>query len=130
DRPFMVLALARPEVHEIFPKLWADRGLLEVGLAELTRKNGEKLVRAVMGDAVAPEIVGKLVDRSAGNAFYLEELIRAAVSGKGDAVLPETVIAMVQARLEALDADTRRVLRAASVFGEVFWRGALSLLLG
>src|SRR5439155_18684750 len=25
---------------------------------------------------------------------------------------------------------TRRVLRAASVFGEVFWRGALSLLLG
>ena len=25
DRPLMVLALARPEVHDIFPKLWAER---------------------------------------------------------------------------------------------------------
>ena len=32
---------------------------------------------------------------------------------------------MVQARLEALDAEARRVLRAASVFGQVFWRGGV-----
>ena len=36
--------------------------------------------------------------------------------------LPETVLAMVQARLDALGAEARRVLRAASVFGEVLAR--------
>src|SRR5215510_10365493 len=37
---------------------------------------------------------------------------------------------MAQARLEALEADARRVLRAASVFGQVFWRGGVTALLG
>src|SRR6185436_8473299 len=62
-------------------------------------------------------------------AFFLEELIRAVAEGKG-AALPETVLAMVEARLEGLEAEARRVLRAASVFGEVFWRGGVTLLLG
>ncbi len=44
--------------------------------------------------------------------------------------LPETVLAMVQARLEGLDAGVRRILRAASVFGQVFWAGGVSALLG
>src|SRR6185295_10268989 len=38
--------------------------------------------------------------------------------------------AMVQARLEGLDPDARRVLRAASLYGEVFWSGAVVALLG
>src|SRR5262249_36259646 len=38
---------------------------------------------------------------------------------------------MVEARLSALSGDARRVLRAASVFGEVCWEsGALALLRG
>jgi tetratricopeptide (TPR) repeat protein len=37
---------------------------------------------------------------------------------------------MVHERLEGLDAATRRVLRAASVFGEVFWVGGVDALLG
>ncbi len=129
DRPLMVLALGRPEVREIFPNLWADRGVEEVRLGALKRKGSEKLVRAVLGAGVSEELAARLWERSAGNAFYLEELIRAVAEGKGDA-LPETVLAMVQARLEGLDPEARRVLRAASVFGQVFWSGALSALLG
>ena len=49
--------------------------------------------------------------------------------GKGE-TLPETVLAMVEARLEALAPEARRVLRAASVFGQVFWRGGVAALLG
>ncbi|MEI8258404.1 MAG: serine/threonine-protein kinase PknK, partial [Deltaproteobacteria bacterium] len=41
-----------------------------------------------------------------------------------------TVMAMVQSRLERLSADARRTLRAASVFGEVFWASAVHVLLG
>lgn len=129
ERPMMVLALARPEVHEMFPRLWAGRGVQEIRLGELTRKASEKLVRDVLGDRLGSEAVTKLVDRAGGNAFYLEELIRAAADGSADSP-PGTVVAMVQARLERLEPDARRVLRAASVFGQVFWRSGLMLLLG
>jgi tetratricopeptide (TPR) repeat protein len=37
---------------------------------------------------------------------------------------------MVQARLDALDPEGRRLLRAASVFGQVFWRGGATVLMG
>jgi predicted ATPase/predicted Ser/Thr protein kinase len=129
ERPLMVLALARPEVHDLFPKLWADLDRFEVHLGPLTRKAGERLVKSVLGEATPPDLAARLWERSGGNAFYLEELIRAVAEGKGEA-LPETVLAMVQARLEALDPEARRVLRAASVFGDVFWRGGLAALLG
>jgi predicted ATPase len=127
--PLMVLALARPEVHDLFPKLWADRRMQELRLRELTRKASEGLVRQVLGDAVSPDTVERLVSQADGHAFYLEELIRAVADGHGDA-LPETVLAMVQARLTALDAQQRQLLRAASVFGEVCWQGAVETLLG
>jgi tetratricopeptide (TPR) repeat protein len=40
------------------------------------------------------------------------------------------VVAVVQARLAALEPEARRLLRAASVFGRVFWRGAVDALVG
>jgi tetratricopeptide (TPR) repeat protein/predicted Ser/Thr protein kinase len=129
DAPLMVLALARPEVLELFPKLWSQRGLTEIHLGELSRRASERLVREVLGDGVSPETAALIVERADGNAFYLEELIRAVASG-GGSELPESVLAMVQARLEGLDPEARRVLRAASVFGRVFWRSGVLALLG
>src|SRR6185436_5792858 len=82
DRPWMVLALARPEVHTIFPRLWEDRGLSEIRLKELTRKASARLVRQVLGDEVDDAMVGRLITQADGNAFYLEELIRAAAEDK------------------------------------------------
>jgi eukaryotic-like serine/threonine-protein kinase len=130
ERPWMVLALARPEVFEVFPKLWAERhNVQEIRLQELSRKAGERLVRQVLADSVGPETIERLVQQSDGNAFYLEELIRAAAEGK-DGALPDTVLAMVEARLDRLAIEARRVLRAASVFGEVCWEGGVVVLLG
>ena len=129
DRPFLVVALARPEVHDLFPSLWSSRGVHEITLGELTKKASEKLAREVLGDRASVETVARIVERAAGNAFYLEELIRAVAEGSGNE-LPDTVVAMVQARLERLEPDARRVLRAASVFGQVFWRGGVRALLG
>jgi hypothetical protein len=129
ERPLLVIALARPEVHDAFPRLWAERGLAEIRLGELTRRAAESLVRHALGASAGAAAVAAIVDRAAGNAFYLEELIRAVAEGRGDA-LPESVLAMVEARLLALSAEERRALRAASVFGEVFWGGAVAALLG
>ena len=129
DRPWMVMALARPEVHELFPALWAGRELQEIRIKELSPKASARLVRQVLGERVSAETLERLVAQADGNAFYLEELIRAMADGSRD-TLPETVLAMVQSRLERLDGAARRVLRAASVFGQVFWRGAVEALLG
>jgi tetratricopeptide (TPR) repeat protein len=129
DQPLMVLVLARPEVHELFPKLWTGRGVTEMALGELSRKAREKLAREVLGDEVSAATVARIVERSAGNAFFLEELLRAEAEGRGDDV-PDTVLAMVQSRLAGLEPLERRVLRAGSVFGQVFWRGGVAALLG
>ncbi|WP_437336979.1 serine/threonine-protein kinase [Sorangium sp. So ce394] len=129
DAPFMVLALGRPEVREMFPKLWAGRGVQEIELTGLSRRASERLVRQALGNAAAEQVVATLVERADGNAFFLEEQIRAAADGRG-AALPESVLAMVQARLEALDPEARRVLRAASVFGQSFRPAGVAALLG
>ncbi|WP_437309303.1 serine/threonine-protein kinase [Sorangium sp. So ce388] len=129
DRSLLVLALARPEVHALFPGLWDGRDLQELRVKELSSRASARLVRQVLGDRVSADTVARLVAQSEGNAFYLEELIRATAEGSQDA-LPETVLAMVQSRLERLDGAARQVLRAASVFGRVFWPGAVAALLG
>jgi eukaryotic-like serine/threonine-protein kinase len=83
ERPWMVLALARPEVFEVFPKLWAERqNIQEIRLKELSRKACEQLVRQVLGDSVGPEAIERLIKVAEGNVFYLEELIRATAEGK------------------------------------------------
>ncbi|WP_437605644.1 protein kinase [Sorangium sp. So ce834] len=129
DLPFFVLALARPEVDGLFPALWSERNGLRLRLAPLPRRASERLVREVLGDGVGAELVEELLARAEGNAFVLEEQIRAVAEGRS-AGIPETALAMVQARLEALDVEERRVLRAASVFGETFWEGGARALVG
>jgi tRNA A-37 threonylcarbamoyl transferase component Bud32/tetratricopeptide (TPR) repeat protein len=126
--PLMVLASARPEVHELFPVMWNQRGVVELRLSELTPKAGEKLVREVLGELVPEATVRRLVEAAGGNPFCLEELIRGEAEGKRDA--PGSVLAVVTARIDRLEAGARRALRAASVFGQQFWRGAVVTLLG
>jgi len=129
EAPLLVVALGRPEVDAAFPNLWAERSAHQLRLGELGRRASERLVRQVLGAAAPETTVARVVEQASGNAFYLEELLRAVAEGKEDA-LPETVLAMVQGRLERLDDDARRILRAGSVFGQEFWRGGVLALLG
>jgi hypothetical protein len=130
-RPWLVLALARPEVHDVFPRLWEGRSLQEIRLKPLTRRASERLARLALGDRASPETIERVAARSEGNAFYLEELVRAVADGRKSASdLPDTVLGMVEERLEALDGGTRRALRAASVFGASFCEAGVAALLG
>ncbi len=127
DRPLTVVGLARPEIAEVFPKLWADRGVQPIPLTPLSKKAAERLVRDVLAHTPS-DVVDRIVDKAAGNAFYLEELIRAVFEGRDD--MPATVVAMVQSRLGTLESEARRILRAAAVFGETFWEGSVRALVG
>jgi hypothetical protein len=129
ERPLLILALARPEVKTMFPDLWAEHGVVHIELGALSRRASARLVRDVLGEGVGEDTVARIVEQADGNALYLEELIRAAAKGKVEAA-PRTVLAMVQARLEALEPERRRVLRGASIFGETFWQGGVVALVG
>jgi hypothetical protein len=126
--PFAVLALARPEVREVFPHLWAERHLQELRLDALPRRAAAQLVKVALGDAIPAAQVAALVERANGNAFYLEEMVRAVAQGQAR-TLPATVLGMVEARLTGLEPEARRLLRAASIFGQSFsLSGALAVL--
>lgn len=129
EAPLLVLAIARPEVTKTFPRLWENVDVHGLQLGVLKRRASEQLVRAVLGDDIAEETVARIVSQAGGNAFHLEELIRHVADG-GGADFPETVLAIAQSRLDALDPEVRRVLRAAAVFGDVLWEDALRKLLG
>jgi hypothetical protein len=128
ELPLMVLCLARPELQNTFPRLWARVNAQELRLGGLRRRAAEQLVRAVLGDVDGAKIA-RIVDQADGNAFYLEELIRAVAEGR-DKTLPGTVVAMAHAGLERLEPDARRILRAASVIGETFTLPAVLALAG
>lgn len=128
DKPFIIVAFARPEVYQVFPQIWAGRGVHSMTLGGLTRRGSETLIKTMLGPSTSTQTVATLIDRSGGNAFYLEELIRAVAEGRGSE-LPETVLGMIEARIAALEPEARRILRAASIFGDAFWERGLYHLL-
>ncbi|MBE7480322.1 MAG: protein kinase [Polyangiaceae bacterium] len=130
DRPLFALGLARPDVTDRFPGLWAERRPLVLPLGELGRRASESLVQTVLGEDVAPSLVAAIVERAGGNAFFLEELIRAVAESGPESALPGSVLAVAEARLAALDPELRQLLRAASIFGQVFWPAGVAELLG
>jgi len=113
----------RPIPHE-------GREVLKIDLAELPVEASRALARAVLGEGAEATLIDAIAARSGGNAFYLEEILRSVRAGKGIASLPETVIAMVHAHLDAASPAARRALRAASVFGDTFLRSGIAALLG
>jgi tetratricopeptide (TPR) repeat protein len=129
DQRLFVLGFARPEVHGEFENLWSERDVLELRLSPLSKKASERMVREVLGEDVKPEVAQRIVERARGNAFFLEELIRAHVE-RGAEALPDSVVSTLQARLDGFTLDARQILRAGSVFGRAFWPGAVLTVLG
>ena len=128
DSPLMVLAVGRPEIHRTYPKLWEASLPQEIRLGGLTKSAGKRLARAVLGDTVDDHTLTALVAKSEGNAFFIEELVRRVAEGHDS--LPETILAMVQSRMDALDPEDRLMLRAASVLGHRISVSAVATLLG
>jgi serine/threonine protein kinase len=115
SQPFFVLGTGRLEVDEQFPGLWAERAVERLRLPALGRKQGQQLLRHFV-PAPTPEMETWVLDRWEGNPFFLEELIDAVMSSR--TIVPETVLGLVESRLDELTPEVRRVLRAASVFGD------------
>ncbi|XYI03962.1 protein kinase domain-containing protein [Sorangium sp. So ce1128] len=122
-----LLALGRPEVERLFPELGAGRNVVELRLGELSPGAPGQPAREAPGRDAAAR--ARTDGSAAVHAFCLEELIRSVARGDAEGS-PETVLAMAHARLDDLHPAVRRILRAASIFGEAFWRGGVAALLG
>lgn len=129
DQPFMVVATARPEARDQFPNLWAERDVHEMRLAPLTKKASELLLVSLVGEELPQAELQALAKRSGGNPLYIEELGRAITQGE-EAALPDSLKGILQTRLNALSTESRRLLRAAAVFGQAFWAEGAAVLLG
>jgi hypothetical protein len=128
DRALLVLATARPEGSAAFAERWKPRGLVEITLGPIGSAAAERLVKSALGKDTDVELVRTICGRAGGHPFLLEELVRAVADGRGADALPDSVLGMMQARLDHLGAGARQVVRAASVFGETWSkRGVLAL---
>jgi class 3 adenylate cyclase/tetratricopeptide (TPR) repeat protein len=77
-----------------------------------------------------PHEVAALVERSAGNPLFLQELASAARTGRQAADLPDSVEALIATRIDAVARDDRARLQVASVLGPVFDAGLFAQLAG
>jgi tetratricopeptide (TPR) repeat protein len=122
--PLFVLALGRPEARERIAWPRAQ----ELSLPGISRRASTELARTVLKADIGDDEIQRIVDLAEGNAFFLEELIRSVAMRASS--LPETVLAMAQVRLEQQDSIERKILRAASAFGDAFWEQGVAAIIG
>ncbi len=139
EAPILVVASARPELYSVRPD-WGGgkRDAATLSLPPLTQDETVALMSSIAQRALMPaETQQALLERSGGNPLYVTEYVRLAKeqglldgSSGGDLPVPDTVQAIIQARIDLLDDGDRRLLEAAAVVGRVFWSGAVSFLTG
>ncbi len=117
DRPWLVLALRRPEGAGSAPP--EAPGVQTLDLAPLTPPAARALAAAATDEAPLPErVLVETIERSAGNPQLLLDLIHAARVGDGS--LPDSVEAAATVRIDALAPRDRQLVRRVSVFGLAF----------
>jgi len=141
----LVVSTGRPGLaasHPSFVTLFNDvvspaARTLHLHLEPLSAYDCECMVRRTcdaLGDE-APDIAR----RSGGNPLFVEELVRFLSAAPDeharrrlvdDAGLPESLQALIAARLDALDPPTRTAASDAAVFGPRFWKGAVAAVGG
>jgi hypothetical protein len=120
-----LLATARPD----FAYRWdahidAETILLEPLSADMT----SSLV-AALADQLPPEARDRIVQRAEGNPFFAEELIQLTLDRQASDI-PDSVQAVLAARIDLLGEAEKAALQAAAVIGRAFWTGPMYELVG
>ncbi|HXG04806.1 MAG TPA: AAA family ATPase [Candidatus Binatia bacterium] len=131
--PVLLIVSYRPEHDHSWPR---GTPVTTVPLAALPADGARQLLQALLGrDAALEPVERLLIERTGGNPLFLEECVRALIetgtlTGErgayrlaapvGDLPVPESVQAILAARLDRLAADDKRVLQAASALGGEF----------
>src|SRR5215218_8038269 len=134
--PLLVLCAARPELYERRPGWGAgQRNAHTINLSPLSDQETTELISHLITTSVlTPELELAILERSGGNPLYAEEFVRLladrSLEPRGEALaeaaLPESVQALIAARLDTLSPERKSLLQDAAVLGKVFWAGSLA----
>ena len=142
--PLLVIAAARPELLEGYPDLVSLTARVDViALKSLAEDAAAELAKDLLQASKLPsEMQDEVVRRCGGNPLYTEELVRLladqeAAKDEGDgsadparSALPDSLQALIAARLDVLKPERKALLADAAVVGQDFWLGALASVAG
>ncbi len=142
--PLMIVATTRPELYEQHPDFGNGlRNSTPVTLAPLSPEETARLVLALLDASVIPaELQQPILDRAGGNPLYAEEFVRLLkdrdllvrrgstweLREGAEVPFPDSVRALISARLDTLTPDAKSLLADAAVVGKVFWAGAVAAM--
>ena len=100
-------------------------GVQRIELKPFSRLELVAQLTGILGSHPDPEMADALFTRSAGNAFFAEELLAATESGDSH-VLPDTLRDVLMVRVEALPSPTQQLLRVVAAAGRSVTHGLLA----
>jgi predicted ATPase/class 3 adenylate cyclase len=131
--PLAILATSRREGAAL--PLDLDFADLEIDLSGLSQQALDELTTSILGHRVAPEVVKLVFERSDGNPFFAEQVLRylreeGLLTSAGSLkqlgqerqmiVIPTDINAILIARLDQLSQTVREIVQTASVLGREF----------
>jgi len=131
EAPLLLLCLARPELLDVRPTWGGGRvRAMTLELEPLPLAESAELVSALTAEIGVPVDVDAVLAKTEGNPLFVEETIRmlAERQGRGVERIPDTLQALIAARIDRLPSPQRRLLQRASAMGRLFMRGALEHL--
>ncbi len=133
--PVVVLTTARPEFLENHPGLGI--GSAEVSTIALRSLTGPASRSLLAGHPRAAgldeDARAKILARAEGNPYFLDQLVVHVADSGADArpdALPDTLHALLAARVDGLPPAQKHLLQTAAVVGRVFWAEPLRRRLG
>jgi class 3 adenylate cyclase/tetratricopeptide (TPR) repeat protein len=146
DHPILLLCIARPDLREAHPGWGASvANATSISLNPLSAGDTRALIaRLLEVDELPAELRQRLIERSEGNPLFCEEFLRMlidemrlvrvedrwrAAARATDLRVPETIHALLAARLDGLPMEEKRALGAASIVGERFTAPQVSAVL-
>jgi len=134
DQPLLLLCLARPDLLDIRPGWGGGRvRATAIELEPLSEDDSEALITALLDDGeLPPESRVALFEKTEGNPLFVEETLRmlSEANGSGIERIPDTLQALIAARIDHLPQGEKSVLQRAAVIGRTFWAGAVEYLGG
>jgi class 3 adenylate cyclase/tetratricopeptide (TPR) repeat protein len=137
DVPLLLVGATRPELFASHPSWGSGTArTTTVPLSPLPDDAMEELLDGLRARSVLPAGSRRpLLERAGGNPLFAREFVHMlgdegmdATTSASSIDVPDTVQALIAARLDALSAPDRSVLQAASVVGNRFWPAALIAL--
>jgi class 3 adenylate cyclase/tetratricopeptide (TPR) repeat protein len=118
DTPVLLLATYRPGYQ---PPWLRHSAATQIALPRLSLRDSLVVLQSVPQAAQLPERLQQaIVAKAAGNPFFVEELTWAAVEHgdpAGTLAMPDTIEAVLAARLDRLPPEEKRLVQTAAVIG-------------